>query len=151
MKYLFGLILILIIVLSGNYFYKGSQLSLNSDLQTIKIGEKTYLVEVVKTPEARAKGLSGRESLAEDTGMIFFFEEPTMVGFWMKEMLFAIDIVWIDASGVIIGAVEEAKPDSFPQIFSPSGPIKYVLELPSGTVSKHGIDTGMRVFFENEF
>lgn len=103
----------------------------------IKIGDIEIIVEVVNTPESRAKGLSDRKSLCNNCGMLFDFGvEDTIPGFWMKDMLIPIDIIWIN-DGSIVGIEnnvhpEPGKRDAELTKYSPSGSIDYVLEVNAG-------------------
>jgi len=118
--------------------------------ETIQIGDNLIKVSIADTKETQAEGLSGRESLGQDEGMLFIFEKPDKYGFWMKEMNFAIDIVWIDESKKIIGVEKNVEPETFPKTFYPENPIKYALELPSGYAVKHDIDSGKIMYFESK-
>src|SRR3989338_5042145 len=62
----------------------------------IRISNVKIKAELADTPEKRALGLSGRETLGNDEGMLFVFDEPNTRQFWMKNMNFALDIIWID-------------------------------------------------------
>ena len=77
----------------------------------------------------REKGLSGQKFLGSNEGMLFIFDQPAYHGFWTKEMNFPIDIIWIDESWRIIGVAKNAKPESYPKVFYPPKPVKYVLEI----------------------
>ena len=98
----------------------------------VEIGEVEFSVHVADTPALRTLGLSGRDSLARGTGLFFVFDEPGMHGFWMKDMNFAIDIVWITEDLYVDSITRGAHPDSFPQVFYPASPVVYVLEVPAG-------------------
>lgn len=103
----------------------------------VTIGSQTYVAEVAESAEEQAQGLSGRTNLSEAAGMLFPFSPPRTVSFWMKDMLFAIDIVWI-AEGKVVGVVTNApQPESgvAPQdlpTYEPPQPVDYVLELIAG-------------------
>ncbi|MDO8569729.1 MAG: DUF192 domain-containing protein [bacterium] len=142
MKNFFFLVLGLIIILGSIFLFFKRQLINEGQIQTIKIGEISIQVEIVDTPETREKGLSGREALPEGTGMLFIFDSPAQYGFWMKDMDFAIDIVWVDGESRVIGIEREVLPNTFPQTFYPNQPIKYVLELPAGSANRYNIDIG---------
>lgn len=114
----------------------------------VKVGDSSIKVEIANTPEERELGLSGRESLETLHGILFIFEQPAIYPFWMKEMNFPIDIVWIDENWQVVGIEREILPESFPQTFNPSRPVKYVLELNSGEAEFFGIDMGSQVYFE---
>jgi uncharacterized protein len=142
MKNFFFLTLGLIIILGSIFLFFKRNLNDRNQIQTIRIGDTSIQVEVVDTPETREKGLSGREALPEGTGMLFIFDRPTQYGFWMKDMKFAIDIVWIDEKSHVIGIEKEVLPNTFPQIFYPDQAVKYVLELPAGSANRYHIDIG---------
>lgn len=110
----------------------------------------TVYAEVVDTPRARAKGLSGRLQLAEDEAMLFVFEHPGKYGFWMKDMLFPIDMVWISENGTVVHIERRVSPDTYtknepPQTFINTPDAKYVLELASGQAEKYGLYLGSKV------
>jgi uncharacterized membrane protein (UPF0127 family) len=108
----------------------------------VKIGDTTIRVDISDTPALREKGLSGRESIEDGNGMLFVFEKPGMYGFWMKDMNFPIDIVWINSDNEVIGVEDSLSPDTYPKPFFPIEAVKYVLELPAGYSSQHGIKAG---------
>ena len=117
-------------------------------VKVIKINDISIEVEVAGTPETRAKGLSDRKMLPKGTGMLFIFDAPAQYGFWMKDMNFAIDIIWISESSQVIGITEELAPETFPEIFYPPGRVMYVLELSAGASRNFGIDIGQVVFLD---
>jgi len=105
--------------------------------RTIVLEGKSYRVHIAKNPQERAQGLSGMNSLPEgEEGMLFVFKEPGIYGFWMKDMLFSIDIIWIDSTWQVIGKEKGVEPSTYPTIFYPSKPIQYVLEVPATTTTK---------------
>lgn len=114
----------------------------------VVVGDQMIEVEIAETEEARERGLSGRESLAAGHGLLFLFESPGMHGFWMKDMRFPIDIVWIDEDWVVLGVERGAEPASYPDIFSPPAPVRSVLEIPAGQARAYGIDTGSKLFLD---
>lgn len=117
----------------------------------VDIGENTFSVEVASTTISRARGLSGRDGLAEGEGMFFVFDNLGTDGFWMKDMKFSIDIIWI-ANDRVVGFAENAAPEpGVPlwklKIYYPPAPVDRVLEVSAGTVQKLGIRTGDPVTF----
>ncbi|MCR4325886.1 MAG: DUF192 domain-containing protein [Patescibacteria group bacterium] len=112
---------------------------------TVQLKGQTIRVAIVDTPDLRAKGLGGRESLARDEGMLFVFPESGIYGFWMKDMRFAIDILWLSRDGDIVYMVQNVSPDTYPQDFTPDKEAVYVLELPSGWVSEYNVRIGDHV------
>lgn len=100
---------------------------------------------VVDTPELRQKGLGGRTSLASDEAMLFIFESDDRYAFWMKDMLFPIDIIWISADNLIVDFVENISPDTYPESFAPKTNARMVLEVQAGVVQKNNFKIGDRV------
>lgn len=101
-------------------------------------------VELAETPADQQKGLSGRDSMPADRGMLFIFQSESMWGFWMKDMRFSLDIIWFDSnrSAVYIEqnlppCVEEPCP-----VYTPAASALYVLEVNAGFVQAHGISLG---------
>ena len=117
---------------------------------TFSIGTTTLLTEVVKTPEDRNQGLSGRTSLEPQTGMLFIFEEPGIYPFWMKDMNFPIDMIWIDEQWRIVDISHNISPETYPQTFSSSLPIRYVLEVNAGFSRKNNLLSGMTLTPQKE-
>ena len=99
-------------------------------------------IEIAQTTTAHTQGLSGREVIEEDFGMLFIFPKEGDYGFCMKDMLIPIDIVWLSNTGVVLGIEDSVSPSSYPQLLYPPQPVKYVLETKAGTAQKRGWDIG---------
>jgi len=114
-------------------------------LVNLVIGDKVkILAEIAITPEEKARGLSKRKFLPKDRGLLFIFENETIPSFWMKEMLFPIDIIWIKG-GKIIGFEENLEPEASGtefKIYSPKTTIDMVLEVNAGFVKENNIKIG---------
>ncbi len=108
----------------------------------ISINNAKIIVEVADTESNQTLGLSNRESLSKDTGMLFSFSKPAEWGIWMKDMHFALDILWLDKDFRIITIREHVAPDTYPTIFYPSELASYVLEVNEGFVGEHAIKVG---------
>jgi len=108
----------------------------------IKIGNHEIVVEVVDDEEERSRGLGWRKDLPEDSGMLFVFEISAQYSFWMKDMRFPIDIIWINENKEIVAISENIIPETYPAAFSPSEPVKYVLEVNAGWANKNNIKEG---------
>ena len=147
MKNFFFLILGFVVIFGSVFLFFERTLVEENEKKIIKINDTSIKVEVVDTPETRTMGLSGRETLPEGTGMLFIFDSPVQDGFWMKDMRFAIDIVWIDEESRIVDIEHKVTPETFPQVFYPNQPVKYVLELPAGYTDQHQINVGAMVQF----
>lgn len=118
-------------------------------LPVVSVGESSVKVYIAKTPEEQQKGLSVFDTLPPYTGMFFVFDTDDIYGIWMKDMKFAIDIIWIDAEGRIVDITEHATPESYPHIFIPRAPARYVLEVVSGFVEQRSITPADLVDFSD--
>lgn len=142
MKDFFFFVIGLVIIFGSIFLFLEKNLVLENETRAIKINGSQIIVEVAETAEAWQQGLSGRESLEEGRGMLFIFENPDIYSFWMKDMNFPIDIVWIDEHLVVVGLEKDVLPETYPETFLPNQPIKYVLEIPAGASEEYGIEIG---------
>ncbi|MBI4200737.1 MAG: DUF192 domain-containing protein [Chloroflexi bacterium] len=107
----------------------------------------TFEVELAITPQERALGLMGRQSLGNRQGMLFIFEGDTVTSFWMRGMLIPLDIVWLDADGMVVGVAANVPPAAGgvqPPLYYPPQPVRYVLEVNAGTAKELNIEVGSR-------
>ena len=118
-----------------------------SSIESVQIRDTVFVVEVVDTEEKRTLGLSGRESLLPVHGMLFVFEELGHYSFWMKDMNFAIDIIWVDEHRKIVFIMEHVMPETYPEVYVSEQKALYVLELASGVVEVSGMDVGDELIF----
>ncbi len=145
MKNFFFLVLGLIIILGSVLIFFSRASVGENQKKIIKVNNSYIKVEIADTLNAREKGLSGRKTLLDNTGMLFVFDNPARRGFWMKDMNFAIDIVWIDENYLIVDIDKNVSPRTFPEVFYADRAIKYVLEIPTGFVDKYQIATGTMI------
>lgn len=104
--------------------------------------------EVADSEPLRMRGLMMRESLPEGRGMLFILDEEGLYSFWMKNMNFALDIIWIDALKKIVDIDENVQPCiGYCHPLVPVSPAKYVLEVNPGFAKKNGIKIGDKVRF----
>lgn len=108
----------------------------------VEIGGTRVAVSIADTPEERSQGLSGRAPLAENEGMLFIFPEDGKHGFWMKDMRFSIDIIWLSSEDVVVHIEEHVSPESYPASFASQNPARFVLEVPAGFAKTHNIALG---------
>lgn len=104
-------------------------------------------VELARTPAEQERGLMFRERLPPGSGMLFVFADSSDHVFWMKDTLIPLDMIFVDASGAVVGVVERAEPLSLSPR-SIGAPSRYVLEVPGGFAAEHGVRHGDRVRFE---
>jgi len=108
----------------------------------VVIGETKITVDVADSPSERTQGLSGRASLRPGSGLLFIFDEAAIHGIWMKDMYFAIDIVWVADNMQVVHIEQNVTPDTYPTVFKPKSPARYVVEVPAGFVAEEGIKMG---------
>lgn len=113
----------------------------------VTIGDAMVLIEVVDTPASMSRGLSERESLDENAGMLFVYEEAGLYHFWMLNMNFSIDIIWVGKDNTILDITHDLSPDTYPETFTSLGPAQYVLEVNAGWVQRNNVAIGMEVMF----
>ena len=109
----------------------------------IQVGPHAVSAEVAQTPEQRALGLMFRFSLPADHGMLFVFDEPQPLGFWMRNTYIPLSIAYIGADGRIVNIADMA-----PRVESShpsSGPALYALEMRKGWFAEKGLGPGTRV------
>lgn len=106
------------------------------------IGETALVVFVADTQSKRDKGLSGRKKLGLFEGMYFIFHKDGRYGIWMKDMKFPIDIIWLDRNHEVVHIEKNISPETFPKVFTPSKPARYVLEVKSGFSDRHFLKKG---------
>jgi hypothetical protein len=106
------------------------------------LGGSEISVEVANTPDLRTRGLSGHVRHDVNEGMLFIFNDAEQYSFWMKDMSFPIDIVWFDSQYRVVYVKKNAEPTSYPEVFTPTAPAQYVLEVPAGFFSSHNLKVG---------
>lgn len=111
-------------------------------VQSVELADQTIQVTVADSPREREIGLSGRRKLAGDEGMLFVFPENGKYAFWMKDMLFSIDILWLSEDEVVVDVAENVSPETYPAVYTPRVEARYVLELPVGSVLEYGVRVG---------
>ncbi len=106
-----------------------------------------FLLDIANTESSRELGLSGRSSIAQNGGMIFEFDEVGKYCFWMKDMKFPLDIIWLDSNKKIIKIEKDAIPESYPEQFCADDTTNYVIELNSGQSAKNNLLIGQKLEF----
>ncbi|MCZ4354156.1 DUF192 domain-containing protein [Roseovarius aestuarii] len=103
--------------------------------------------ELAATSRARLAGMQNRSTFAPADAMLFTYDDPKLVSFWMKDTPIPLDIVFLDAAGVVSQIEHSASPQSLEPIET-DRPILAVLEIPSGSASSWGIEIGSRMVFD---
>lgn len=104
-------------------------------------------VELADSPPERNLGLMHRKHMDADRGMLFLFEQPEQLSFWMRNTYIPLDMIFIRSDMTVLGVVENAQPltDTPRSVFGVS---QYVLEVNAGFSQRHGIGAGTTVRFE---
>ncbi|HUH77753.1 MAG TPA: DUF192 domain-containing protein [Devosia sp.] len=110
-------------------------------------GPQRFHVEVVDTPELRAKGLMFRQDLADDAGMLFDFKEEREVSFWMQNTYIPLDMIFVGSDGLVKTIHVNARPHDVTSIPS-EVPVQFVLEIPGGRSTEIGLQPGDRMEHE---
>jgi len=108
------------------------------------------VADLAITGEQRTKGLAVKDSLAENESMLFYFPKANEYAFWMKDMKFPIDIIWLDTDRKVIHIEHSLEPcdsDACP-LYKPEGKTQYVLETVAGFAQKHNVIEGTVVEFD---
>jgi uncharacterized membrane protein (UPF0127 family) len=100
------------------------------------------VASIANTDKQRELGLSGTKPLTPYEGMWFIFPQMGIYPFWMKDMQFPLDIVWVDDQMKIVDIQLNAIPESYPKTFIPKAPARYVLEIPAGSGERFGFFIG---------
>jgi uncharacterized membrane protein (UPF0127 family) len=104
-------------------------------------GQARFTVEVVDTPDTRARGLMFREAMPAGAGMLFVFEQPVRAVFWMKNTLIPLDMIFADPSGRVTHVHANAIPHDETPIDGGPG-VQFVLEINGGLAQRLGIVPG---------
>lgn len=126
------------------------QCQTNPNLQVIDIRQASNVLraEVARSLSEKSQGLSGRDCLAKDAAMLFPYDTPGEYCFWMKDMKFDIDMVWLDADKKIVTIKSNATPESYPkESFCPEKPAQYIVEVQAGLSDKLGWGIGTQLSF----
>jgi len=111
----------------------------------VSLGGVNVTASLSTTPDSQSKGLSIKDSLNENEGMLFIFESPQKYSFWMKDMKFPIDIIWINSTGKIVHIEKNLSPCYLllpcPS-YAPKNDSLYVLEVVSNFTNKFGVSVG---------
>ena len=126
------------------------------DAPLVFIGDAVYVVDLAVTGEERTQGLSGRPSLAVDRGMLFVYKEDNPRTFWMPDMHFPLDMVWIRSDCTVAGVTADVPNpaldtprDQLPR-YPSTDPVRFILEINAGQAGAQGIVPGAPVQFAGQ-
>lgn len=105
----------------------------------------SFRFEVVTDTAAQGKGLGGRADVPHDYGMLFVFPKDDYYGFWMKDMLVPIDMVWLSDNGTVVKIDADVSPATYPYVFYPPQAVRYVVETRAGEAAAQGWSIGTNI------
>jgi len=114
---------------------------------TLHTANKQYNLRVAATAQQQEKGLGDIASMPENSGMLFWFTDDKPRCFWMKDMHFPLDIIWVDAAHRVTHVQPHISPATYPNAFCPPAPARYVIELNSGEAARAGLQRGETLTF----
>src|SRR3989338_5848890 len=114
----------------------------------VSINGQRVNVELAQTVAERSRGLSNKMSLPAHAGMLFLFTEPSVPSFWMKDMRFPLDLIWIANQTVVNITSDVPVPTSTVLLrYTPDQPVSHVLEVNAGWAASHEVQVGDQVIF----
>ena len=143
----FSCVFVIYYIFNSSYlssFFVNDYIKNEGIIKTLKSDIK---VEIADTEKERERGLSFKKNINDGEGMFFIFKEKGNYPFWMKDMNFPIDIIWIGEDLRVVYIEKNAKPESYPESFIPTADSKYVLEIVSGFSEKNNLKAGDKVEF----
>ena len=138
-------LLAIVVIGSVIFFYRTEP----SVLPVAEFGGVSLRIEYATTPEARERGLGGRTEIQKDYAMLFVFNKDDKYGFWMKNTLMPLDIFWLDSKGQVVYIEQNVATSTYPNVFYPTEPARYVLETVSGFAREHDIKIGSKLMLKN--
>lgn len=118
-----------------------------NSVKEVQINGQNFSTEIVVTPEKKALGLSGRRELCPDCAMLFVFENPGSFSFWMKDMMFDLDIIWILGDEIASIDKNVSHERGSAEIVRPPIPVDKVLEINAGGSDRLNLKAGDKVEF----
>lgn len=145
---LLGIVFVLIALLVAAHSV--GNLNCNGHLrhdENISVNGKTVSVQLANTPDEQHKGLGGLSCISANEGMLFIFDRSEYQYFWMKDMRFGLDFVWLNSDKQVVTTLPNVDPSTYPVTFTSESPAKYVLELPAGQAAALGLNKGQQLNF----
>src|SRR3989344_1451545 len=118
-RLLIAALALIIVILAALLIYTRAHAPAESIVADVVVRKGEALpveIDLADTQEKRTQGLSGRKDIADDYGMLFVFDAPGKYGFWMKDMLIDIDIIWLSRDGSIVHIEHSVSPATYPTI-----------------------------------
>jgi len=149
-KILFDILVLAVIVSTVVYVYQTYREEVVTHFfgdqpTTLYVGTIPIAVSVADDDLERQQGLSGVEQMGEFAGKLFIFEREDYHGIWMKDMLFPLDIIWLNNEQEVVHIEKNVSPDTYPDSFVPSVPARFVIEVNAFFTQNQGILVGNKV------
>jgi uncharacterized membrane protein (UPF0127 family) len=109
---------------------------------TAEFGGVSLRLDYATTEAERELGLGNRTNVPKGYGMLFVFPRDGTYGFWMKDTLVPLDMFWLNDKGQVVYIARDVATSTYPSVFYPSAPARYVLETAAGFADAHGVATG---------
>lgn len=149
---IFGLLVVILIAVA--FFMLRGNISSALSGKTAEINGQTIKLEIADTDEKRDKGLSDRNSLPEDAGMLFLFDSAGAYNFWMKDMKFPIDIIFLNNDEIVtiypnVPATIKEGDQTIQNLvqYTSTKPANRVLELNAGKAAEYNLNVGDTITF----
>lgn len=142
---LLGAFFLFLILGAAWFFFRAP----SSQSATATLGGVSLTLDVATSTPDQERGLGGRTNVPDHYGMLFVFQKDGRYGFWMKDMQVPIDIFWFDAKGHVIAIDERVATSTYPNVFYPPAPVRYVLETRAGFAARYGIAPGTLLLLKN--
>ncbi|MGI5841564.1 MAG: DUF192 domain-containing protein [Patescibacteria group bacterium] len=139
------IILTVFVLLFAAYFFFFKKTSPPGTVN-LEIKNKSYSLEIAKTLTQKSQGLSNRDSLCNNCGMIFVYDKESIYPFWMKDTLIPLDMIWVDRQGRVV-TIHTAKPQTNTpitqlKVYKNEIPAQYIIELNANEAQKIGLEIG---------
>ncbi|MBI4268665.1 DUF192 domain-containing protein [Candidatus Uhrbacteria bacterium] len=126
---------------------KGSKKKVSSPTDSapniLSLGTEAVKMDALTTKQEQMKGYTNRKRPADNHGFLYVLDKPSRYAYWMKNMLFTTDVVWLDETMKVVDLRSSIAPQTYPdQIFEPIQPASYMLEFPDGFIARHGVEAG---------
>lgn len=141
-----GVLVAVVIVSAGLIAYLDIA-NRHTSADTLFVNGRSFSLEVASTEQSRELGLGNRSSLPTDHGMLFVFDHAAPECFWMKDMHFPLDIIWLTSDKKVVHIEHSVSPSTYPNSFCPVEPVKYVIELNAGMANNVDIRIGQPLDF----
>ncbi len=141
-----GIFVVAVVVLLGVVVF-AQVTNRNSNTDILQVNGRSFLLQIARSEQERELGLGKRVSLPANEGMLFIFPQVQPECFWMKDMHFSIDMIWVNTKKQVVYIKHNVSPSTYPDSFCPTQPVKYVIELSAGMTNNAGLRVGQTLNF----